>query len=180
MAKRREQPVLPEFGNVLGFMRLIWAVDHGLQRYSKKMASSLGITGPQRLVVRILGRAEGVSPGALSEFLHLHPSTMTGILQRLEDRGAIRREVDASDSRRSRLFLTAEGRRLDVSVKGTIEEAVRHALSRCSAGDVAKAGEVLAEVAASLSRIGPYPDHGARAHRARPGTTRPRATKKRS
>jgi len=40
-------------GDAIDFLRLIWAVDHALQRRSKSMAATLGITGPQRLVIRI-------------------------------------------------------------------------------------------------------------------------------
>jgi MarR family transcriptional regulator, organic hydroperoxide resistance regulator len=44
--------VLP---NVLQFMQLLWAVDHGLQRASKGMLRRLGVTGPQRLALRLIG-----------------------------------------------------------------------------------------------------------------------------
>ena len=71
-------------------MRLLWAVDHGLQRRSKRMAATLGVTGPQRLVIRIVGRFPGISAGRLASILHLHPSTLTGILRRLERGGCSR------------------------------------------------------------------------------------------
>ncbi len=140
-------------GSVLSFMRLIWAVDHGLQRTSKRMAVVLGFTGPQRLVLRILGRIPGIAPGALAEILHLHPSTLTGILRRLEERGVVRRESDDSDSRRSLLFLTPQGSKLDVSVKGTVEDAVRRVLARSSPRRIEEASLLLAAVARSLSRM---------------------------
>src|SRR5262249_10104350 len=37
---------------VLDFMRLLWSIEHDLQRMSKRMKGELGITGPQRLVLR--------------------------------------------------------------------------------------------------------------------------------
>jgi len=43
-----------QLGPVLEFMKQLWAVDHGLQSLSKRMESRFGITGPQRLVVRIV------------------------------------------------------------------------------------------------------------------------------
>ena len=36
--------------------RLLWAVDHGVRRRSKQMAATLGVTGPQRLVIRLAAR----------------------------------------------------------------------------------------------------------------------------
>ena len=142
-----------DLGSVLSFMRLMWAVDHGLQRSSKKMAAVLGLTGPQRLAIRILGRTEGITPGALAEVLHLHASTLTGILRRLEDRGLISRVPDPRDSRRSLLFLTPAGRTLDVSVKGTIEDAVGQVLARSSPQRIGEASKLLAAVARSLAKM---------------------------
>src|ERR1700680_2224509 len=92
---------------VLDFMRLLWSVEHGLQRMSKRMESELGITGPQRLVLRVVGQFPGLSAGELAHIVRLHPSTITGILQRLVTRGLLARERDPSDNRRARLRLKA-------------------------------------------------------------------------
>ena len=80
-----------DLGPVLEFMKQLWAVDHGLQTISKRLESQHGITGPQRLVVRIVGRTPGISAGALAQILRMHPSTLTGILRRLETRGILTR-----------------------------------------------------------------------------------------
>ena len=80
----------PPLGAVLDFMRLLWAVDHALQSASKRMESAFGMTSPQRLVVRIVGRFPGIAAGRVAEILHVHPSTLTGVLKRLEARGARR------------------------------------------------------------------------------------------
>src|SRR4051794_6777072 len=71
---------LPE---VLQFMRLLWALVHGLQTRSKRMTQDMRISGPQRLVLRIVGLMPGISAGTLASILHVHPSTLTGIVQRL-------------------------------------------------------------------------------------------------
>jgi DNA-binding MarR family transcriptional regulator len=89
------------------------------------MEAVLGVTGPQRLVVRIVGRFPGISAGQLAGVLHLHPSTLTGILRRLERRGLLTRRPDPRDSRRVALGLSAAGRRLDVAASGTIESEMK-------------------------------------------------------
>ena len=48
-------PDAPSLGPTLDFLRLLWELDHALQRRSKRMARALGLTGPQRLVLRIVG-----------------------------------------------------------------------------------------------------------------------------
>lgn len=140
---------LPPLGEVLDFMRLIWAVDHALQRTSKKMESTIGVTGPQRLVLRIVGRFPGISAGDLARLLHVHPSTLTGILARLEQHGSIRRRADPRDRRRSLLGLTDRGRHFDVATEGTIEAAVSRALAEISPGKVQAARDVLLAIADS-------------------------------
>src|SRR5688572_15630298 len=43
-------------GEVLSFMQLLWAVTHGLESTSKRMLAAVGVTGPQRLVLRLIGQ----------------------------------------------------------------------------------------------------------------------------
>src|SRR5438128_7540711 len=125
-----EEAKEPPLGAVLDFMRLLWAVDHSLQSASKRMEASFGITGPQRLVVRIVGRFPGIAAGRVAEILHVHPSTLTGILKRLEARGVLQRRSDPRDARRALFGLTAKGRKLDTVKTGTVEQAVRRVLTR--------------------------------------------------
>jgi DNA-binding MarR family transcriptional regulator len=139
----------PPLGAVLDFMRMLWALDHALQSASKRMEANFGLTGPQRLVVRIVGRFPGIAAGRIAEILHVHPSTLTGILQRLERRGVLQRRPDPRDARRALFVLTAKGRRLDVVRTGTVEQAVRRVLSR-DAEKVASAQEVLAALTEEL------------------------------
>lgn len=136
-------------GAVLDFMRLLWAVDHGLQSASKRMEAAHGITGPQRLVLRIVGRFPGIAAGRVAEILHVHPSTLTGILQRLEARGLLQRKADSRDARRALFSLTPKGKRLDTVRTGLVEQAVRRVLSRAPRS-LAAAQEVLGLLAEEL------------------------------
>ena len=137
-------------GETVEFLRLLWAVDHGLQSTSKMMARSLGVTGPQRLVVRIVARVPGISAGELADVLHIDPSTLTGILKRLTARGALSRRADPTDRRRITLALTPAGRKLDRRTAGTVEAGVRRALAGLPPADVRAAARVLRQIAGSL------------------------------
>src|SRR3954471_19609106 len=132
-------------------MQLLWAVTHGLESASKRMHAELGITGPQRLVLRIVGHHGRISAGALAEVLHIHPSSLTGMLQRLEHAELIRRESDPFDRRRALLELTRKGMRLNEQRQGTIEAMVEAALGRLSKDRVATAKAVLNAIAAAFS-----------------------------
>jgi DNA-binding MarR family transcriptional regulator len=136
-------------------MRLIWALDHGLQSLSKKMQARLGLTGPQRVTLRILGRYPALTAGELAEILRIHPSTLTGILQRLEARGLVRRTSDARDRRRTRLALTPRGRRRDVPERGTVEAVLGRVLRRFPRSRVRAAAAVLAALGDGLAEAVP-------------------------
>jgi DNA-binding MarR family transcriptional regulator len=143
-----------DLGDVLEFMRVLWALDHQLQSASKRMETNLGVTGPQRLVLRIVGRFPGLSAGEVSRILHLHPSTLTGILKRLVARGLLHRRADARDGRRALLELTAKGRAVDGLRSGTVESAVRRALGRLPPRALGAARDVLEAIAGEIDRIG--------------------------
>src|SRR5262245_47409958 len=138
---------------ILDFLRLLWWIEHGLQRMSKKMENELGITGPQRLVLRVVGQFPDVSAGELAHIVRLHPSTITGILQRLTTRGLLERRRDPADTRRARLRLRPHARAHTRSTRGTVERAVRDALSRAGPSNVRAARKVLIEVARSLNDL---------------------------
>ena len=152
LARLGSTAVTRRLGRVLEFMRLVWAVDHALQSTSKWMEVRLGVTGPQRLVIRMIGCFPGVSAGALASLLHVHPSTLTGVLRRLTDRGAIRRTADPLDSRRALFWLTARGLRIDRLRSGTVEAAITRAVASAPARNRAAARGLLARVTFELER----------------------------
>ena len=139
-------------GVALDFMRLLWAVDHGLQRRSKRMEVELGVTGMQRIVIRLIGRYPEIAAGRLADLVHVHPSTLTGVLRRLVDRGFVHRERDPQDARRSKFVLLPPGEQIDAQQAGTVEAAVRRALARIPPESIDAARTVLAALAEELAR----------------------------
>jgi MarR family transcriptional regulator, organic hydroperoxide resistance regulator len=137
----------------LEFLRLVWALDHNMHVASKRMVNKHGITGPQRLVVRLIGQYPEVSGGELARVLHVHKSTITGIVQRLEAHGLVRRATDSADARRIRLTLTAAGRRVAGPVGGTVEAAVRRVLASMEPKQIAATREVLDRLAQELATL---------------------------
>jgi DNA-binding MarR family transcriptional regulator len=147
---RVDERALPALGEALEFVRLIRAIDHGLEKASKQLAASAGVTGLQRLVLHIVGRFPGLSAGQLATTLHVHPSTLTGVLGRLERRGLLSRRPDPRDGRRASLGLTPAGRRLDAAVVGTADAVVQQLLLDLPRGRARAAREVLAQLAERL------------------------------
>lgn len=137
--------------SVLDFLRLLWAIDHALQKHSRRMTRELGVTGVQRLAIRVLGRYPDLTPGQLAGLLHLHPSTVTGIVQRLQRGGFVLRRMDPSDRRRSRLALTARGRAIDARRGGTVEAELEAALQKIDPAALTTAERVLTAIGEQLA-----------------------------
>lgn len=115
--------------DVLRFMQLIWAVDHELERLSKRMERHIGITIPQRMCLLLIAQRPGIHPSELAAVLHLHRGTLTGILRRLERGGLMTRTLDEHDGRRTALRLTGRGTALIRRRTGTFEDAVRRVMA---------------------------------------------------
>jgi DNA-binding MarR family transcriptional regulator len=160
-----------ELPDVLQFMQLLWAVVHGLERTSKRMTSEIGVTGPQRLVLRVVGLSPGVSAGDVAAILHVHPSTLTGVLQRLIAQRLLARRHDPRDRRRAVLRLTARGARANAVRGGTVESAIAEALQGVSDGDRTATKRVLERLATYLNGSAAEPPRTRGARTRRKGTT---------
>jgi MarR family transcriptional regulator, organic hydroperoxide resistance regulator len=143
--------------DVLQFMQLLWAVVHGLERTSKRMTGEIGVTGPQRLVLRVVGLFPGLSAGDLATVLHVHPSTLSGVLQRLVRQRLLARADDPRDRRRAVLRLTKRGVRANAVHQGTVEAAIAQALEGSSEPDRAATRRVLERLARCLKPAGSGP-----------------------
>lgn len=118
------------------------------------MQQTLGVTGPQRLVLRLVGRYGETTPSVLADVLRVHPSSLTGVLRRLEGAGLLRRVRDPADGRRAILTLTPSGQALNDQDRGTVEYAVRRTLRSVAAADAQQARRVLATLARELGGEG--------------------------
>jgi MarR family transcriptional regulator, organic hydroperoxide resistance regulator len=126
----KSKPGDMSMGQVLSFMRLLWAVTQGVESTSKRMLTQIGVTGPQRMVLRMVGHFGPIYPGDLAEILHVDPSSLTGVLARLEKGGFLKRRRDPRDGRRALLTLSAAGKRMNARREGTVEAAVQRALAQ--------------------------------------------------
>lgn len=139
-------------GPVLGLLREWWALDHAFERASRGMVSRLGITGSQRIALRVIGRYPGIGPGDLARVLHLDPGTISATVRRLEQAGIIKRRQTGRDRRRVALGLTAKGHSLDGDDERTIEGALARVVARFPAAEVAVVRSFLAAFVEELGK----------------------------
>jgi DNA-binding MarR family transcriptional regulator len=155
---------------VLEFMRVLWALDHAMQERSKAMGAQLGITSPQRLALRLIDQQPGITSGEVAELLHLDPSTLTGVLQRLETNGMLTRSRDKADGRKARLTITSQGSGLLGQHEHTVESIVRDALGIEKEKAIRKASAVIERLTAAL--VDSPPPSAKNAKKKRPATRR--------
>jgi len=92
---------------------IVVAIEGVLQRlraHAREIARSEELTLPQLLTLLAIYRLPRPTPAVVAEEARLSRSTMTSVLDRLEQRGLVRRERTDADRRKVVLCLTAEGR----------------------------------------------------------------------
>jgi len=148
----------------LAFLQRLWELNHALERLSTRMERTLGVTAPQRFIVRCVGKFPGMTAGQLAAMLHLDRGTVSAAMRRLEQQNLLQRRRDPRDGRRVILGLTPKGRDLDVLRGGTVETAVVRLLESSDEADIVVTTTVLRRLCEALA-------HEALDHRS--GTTLP-------
>jgi DNA-binding MarR family transcriptional regulator len=108
--------------------------------------AALDLTGRSYLVLTFAGGPEPLSQSELSARLGIDPTIVVGLIDGLEARGAIRRERDPADRRRSLLMLTAAGRKLHTKASTAVATAERDFLGPLSGADRKELRALLIEV----------------------------------
>jgi DNA-binding MarR family transcriptional regulator len=125
-----------------------------IQEYSKRIFRRTGLSGPQVWALTILDNEPGLSQGELAERLYAHRSTVSGILDRLESRGVIRRTTDPDDRRGIHLFLTPRGQRVLKRSPPPVQIGLRRALERLPAAQLRRFRRVLETVVHETAAAG--------------------------
>jgi len=93
-------------------MQSLRRIFKAIQDYSHEVSEKFGITGPQLWALKTISQNESLSLSDLGKRMYLHPSTITGVIDRLEKKGYVTRNRDQVDRRVIYVQLTAEGKRL--------------------------------------------------------------------
>lgn len=117
----------------------------------KAELAPLGITPGQYGVLRCLWDENAQTAKKLADRLALDGSTITGILDRMEQKGLIEKQTDPKDRRAMQVMLTTKGRKLQKPVSEAIETANRRALVKLDQ----KEAEFLKNVLEDIGSIEP-------------------------
>ncbi len=105
-------------------LQLVRTVQSGMQNID----NSHGLSGSQLWALWQISAQPGLRVTELAEGQHIHPSTASNLLDKLEARGLVRRERRDADSRVVRLYLAEAGVELARNIPGPMQGRLRRAL----------------------------------------------------
>lgn len=116
----------PDDRVIAALRRIVRAID----LHSRHLVERFSVTGPQLVALQELARLGQVPVGVLARNVHVSHPTMTGILDRLEKRGLVRRTRDTEDRRRMTVTATDEGLGLLDAAPSPLQDRFRAEFSR--------------------------------------------------
>jgi len=111
-------------------MQSLRRIFKAIQVYSQEISREFGITGPQLWALKTIWQQEGLSLSELGKGMYLHPSTITGLVDRLEKKGFVLRERDRGDRRVIKIRLTSQGAALAKKGPNPIQGKMVHGLRK--------------------------------------------------
>jgi DNA-binding MarR family transcriptional regulator len=133
-----------------GLTRWITRLRKALRREFEERAAPLEVTAAQFHVLRCLWQSDGLLTSALAREAASDGGTMTGVLDRLENKGWIRRERSPEDRRAVQIWLTPAGRALEEPLLEILTEINHLALQGLSAREQVRLMAVLEKIGHNL------------------------------
>jgi MarR family 2-MHQ and catechol resistance regulon transcriptional repressor len=130
----------------LSVMRSLATAYQTFYNHTDKHIRSVGLTVPQFDVIVTLGNTDGMLMNELAERTLVTKGTLTGIIDRLEQKGYVRREIPPNNRRCFRVVLTTTGEALFEQVFPDNIEYLRESFGQLN-------GEELAAIKAALDKL---------------------------
>lgn len=127
------------FGQILNLLRRIESgmkdVDH-----PQKMS------GSQLWALWLIAAHPGMRISDMAQAMHIHHSSASNLLDKIEARDLIRRQRQSTDTRVVRLWLTAQGEELAAQVSGPVQVKFRQALEQLGPQERQQMSRAIAQV----------------------------------
>lgn len=130
----------------LRILRALRRITRSVALHSRQLAACSHITGPQLVCLRTVMQKGPMTATAISREVHVSPSTVVGILDRLEDKGLIVRERGREDRRIVFITVTEAGKQLVRDTPSPLQQKLADALKALPASE-------RATITSSLERI---------------------------
>jgi len=136
----------------LRFLSPLHRATRQIALHLKKPCGRAGVSGAEGHLVTYLRSYGPCRVGTLARVFGHQPSTLTSLLDRLESRALIRREVDAEDRRSFKVSLTAAGGRAADQLRQALERLEAEISARLKPAELAGFQAVMSAIA-EITRI---------------------------
>lgn len=130
----------------LRILQALRRIMRAIDLHSRNLLANHRITGPQLITLLAVFERGPLTSAEIARRIHLSPSTMVGILDRLEEKALIRRVRHEEDRRRILIHLTENGRELLKRAPSPLQSRLAQALSSLSSLETST-------IARSLERV---------------------------
>ncbi len=124
-----QQPQVPsqryDLRTLQAFRRIIRAID----LHSHKLATQHRITGPQLGCLQAIKNHGPITSARLAQQIFLSPSTIVGIIDRLEEKKLVERNRDRKDRRLIHICITNAGEELVAKAPSLLQDTLIRALA---------------------------------------------------
>lgn len=111
--------------------RIAQCVEH----HSKRLTATHNITSPQLVALMAIAQLGASTLKSIGRAIHLSPSTVVGIVDRLEEKGLVRRERDTRDRRNVYVTVTVAGQVLVDNAPSALPQGFSSALGALPEND---------------------------------------------
>jgi len=136
----------------LRVLQALRQIIRAIDLHSRQLLGQHKITGPQLITLLTVENYEPVTATAIAGHIHLSPSTVIGILDRLETKGLIRRARDPRDRRLVQVSLTELGKVLAKSAPSPLQNTLAEAMGKLPETELVTIAEALERIV-SLMQI---------------------------
>ncbi|VCU69097.1 Organic hydroperoxide resistance transcriptional regulator [Pigmentiphaga humi] len=112
----------------LRILRALRRITRNIALHSKQLAACSHITAPQLVCLLVVIESGPLTATAISREISVSPSTVVGILDRLEEKGWIRRERSREDRRTVLVSATEAGREVARQAPSPLQKTLADAL----------------------------------------------------
>jgi len=135
------QDVTQQATDIFNDLRRIF---QALNEQSKQAEKATGLTGPQLWAMLTLLREGSLRVSALAEKMFLHPATVVGVLNRLEEKGFVVRKRGQLDRRAVEVELTESGRDVAAAAPEVPQGRIARGLNTLSSEEMSEVHRSLA------------------------------------
>ncbi|MDY0267629.1 MarR family winged helix-turn-helix transcriptional regulator [Trichloromonas sp.] len=127
-----ESPTIPDSQYDLRILQSLRRIIRAIEIHSHKLAHSYGITGPQLSCLLAIRDQGKLTAARLAKIVYLSPSTLVGILDRLEEKGLVSRSRSPRDRRQVLIEATPSGAALAADAPSLLQDTLRDSLAALS------------------------------------------------